>query len=163
MTTAELGGRLLASVSRSFYLSIRILPAPLRGPIGLAYLLARASDTIADSATSSAEVRLAHLAAFGRMIEAADATGLPDLQRDIQPPDLAERELIAHLGDALAWLASLDAPARAEIQRVLPKIIHGQTLDLQRFPATGGGEVVALQRAEELEEYTYLVAGCVGE
>ena len=50
MTPRDLGGPLLASVSRSFYLTIRILPAKLRGPIGLAYLLARASDTIADSA-----------------------------------------------------------------------------------------------------------------
>ena len=50
MNTAELGGPLLKSVSRSFYLTIRILPARLQAPIGLAYLLARASDTIADTA-----------------------------------------------------------------------------------------------------------------
>ena len=50
MNTNDLGGPLLASVSRSFYLSIRLLPRRLRAPIGLAYLLARASDTIADSA-----------------------------------------------------------------------------------------------------------------
>lgn len=163
MTTADLGGRLLASVSRSFYLSIRILPAALREPIGLAYLLARASDTIADSAAAAAEIRLGHLAAFGRMTGSLSPAGLAELQRDIQPPDLGERALIAELGRALEWLASLDAPARAEIQRVLVQIIHGQTLDLQRFPAAGGGEPVALQTAAELEEYTYLVAGCVGE
>jgi farnesyl-diphosphate farnesyltransferase len=163
MTTADLGGRLLASVSRSFYLSIRILPAALREPIGLAYLLARASDTIADSAAASTEVRLGHLAAFQRMTQSLSPAGLAELQRDIQPPDPGERELIAELGRALEWLASLDAPARAEIQRVLVLIIHGQTLDLERFPATGGGEVVALPTGAELEEYTYLVAGCVGE
>jgi farnesyl-diphosphate farnesyltransferase len=163
MTTADLGGRLLASVSRSFYLSIRILPAALREPIGLAYLLARASDTIADSAAAPAEVRLAHLAAFGQMAGSLSPAGLAELQREIQPTDPGERELIAKLGRALEWLAALDAPARAEIQRVLGVIIHGQTLDLQRFPAAGGAEPVALQTAAELEEYTYLVAGCVGE
>ena len=42
--------KILRSVSRSFYLSIRILPRDLRDPIGLAYLLARATDTIADTA-----------------------------------------------------------------------------------------------------------------
>ena len=39
MNPTELGGPLLASVSRSFYLSIRLLPRGLRAPIGLAYLL----------------------------------------------------------------------------------------------------------------------------
>ena len=40
---------LLKSVSRAFYLSLRVLPADLREPIGLAYLLARAADAIADT------------------------------------------------------------------------------------------------------------------
>ena len=38
----------LKGVSRSFYLTIRVLPKALREPVGLAYLLARAGDTIAD-------------------------------------------------------------------------------------------------------------------
>ena len=46
--SSDLTGDLLRGVSRSFYLSLRILPAALREPIGLAYLLARAADTVAD-------------------------------------------------------------------------------------------------------------------
>jgi len=38
----------LKRVSRSFYLSLRVLPKKMRKPVGLAYLLARAADTIAD-------------------------------------------------------------------------------------------------------------------
>ena len=52
MTTApqqELIGPLLKQVSRSFYLTLRVLPAPIRPQISLAYLLARATDTIADT------------------------------------------------------------------------------------------------------------------
>eukprot|EP01034_Spumella_vulgaris_P003029 gene3029-3914_t len=37
---------LLRGVSRSFYVSIRLLPGPLREPVAAAYLLARATDTI---------------------------------------------------------------------------------------------------------------------
>jgi farnesyl-diphosphate farnesyltransferase len=59
------------------------------------------------------------------------------------------------------WLGHLDNKDRGEIVDVLEKIIRGQTLDLERFG--GGHHVVALQNAEELDEYTYLVAGCVGE
>src|SRR6476619_6652848 len=40
---------LLRDVSRSFYLTLRVLPGAIRNQIGLAYLLARATDTIADT------------------------------------------------------------------------------------------------------------------
>ena len=161
MNTADLGGPLLKSVSRSFYLTIRILPARIQAPIGLAYLLARASDTIADTAEASEPVRLHHLAAFGKMIRDGASEGLPELQREIQPPDPGERELIAKLDRCFAWLVTLPESDRREIAGVLEKIICGQTLDLQRFPKGDG--VIALQTAAELDEYTYLVAGCVGE
>lgn len=161
MNTADLGGPLLKSVSRSFYLTIRILPARIQAPIGLAYLLARASDTIADTAEASEPVRLHHLAAFGKMIRDGASEGLPELQREIQPPDPGERELIAKLDRCFAWLVTLPESDRREIAGVLEKIIRGQTLDLQRFPKGDG--VIALQTAAELDEYTYLVAGCVGE
>lgn len=161
MSTTDLGGPLLASVSRSFYLTIRILPAALREPIGLAYLLARASDTIADTADAPAPVRLRHLVAFDTMIREGSRDGLADLQREISPPHAGERELIAKLDRCLAWLDSLSAADRAEIAAVMAKIIRGQALDLERFPASS--QIVALPSAAELDEYTYLVAGCVGE
>jgi len=40
---------LLKATSRSFYLTLRVLPAAVRPQIGLAYLLARTTDTIADT------------------------------------------------------------------------------------------------------------------
>ena len=40
---------LLKRVSRSFYLSLSILPEEVRTQVSLAYLLARASDTVADT------------------------------------------------------------------------------------------------------------------
>ncbi len=162
MTHADLGGRVLASVSRSFYLSIRLLPDSLREPVGLAYLLARASDTIADSSDAPAPARQQHLEAFGRMIARRSLEGLAALQHEIQPSEPAERELITQLQPILEWLNEIEVETRCEIQAVLAKIIRGQALDVQRFSA-GGGEPVALETAAQLEEYTYLVAGCVGE
>lgn len=161
MSPAELGGGVLKAVSRSFYLSIRILPQNLRGPIGLAYLLARASDTIADSATAGSGERLAHLGAFQAMIEGGHSLGMAALQQGITPADEGERRLIARLPDALAWLAALGPFDRSEIRRVMARIIRGQSLDLERFGNTRG--LASLRNAAELEEYTYLVAGCVGE
>ena len=59
---------ILKSVSRSFYLTIRLLPRALRAPVSLAYLLARATDTIADTAEIPATVRLTTLLEFARII-----------------------------------------------------------------------------------------------
>jgi farnesyl-diphosphate farnesyltransferase len=161
MNTKDLGGPLLASVSRSFYLSIRILPAQLRAPIGLAYLLARASDTIADSADAPEALRMQHLAAFGKMIRSGKTDGLAELQQDIHTAHPGETTLLGNLDRCLQWLAQIDNKDRSEIVDVLQKIIRGQALDLERF--SGGHHIVALQTADELDEYTYLVAGCVGE
>ena len=161
INTTDLGGPLLASVSRSFYLSIRLLPAALRAPIGLAYLLARASDTIADSPAVPVAARLRHLAAFWQMIRTGEPDGLEDLRQEITSPHDGECTLIACLGDCLTWLATLGPKDRGEIVGVLEKIIRGQTLDLTRFAEDG--HVIALQSVAELEDYTYLVAGSVGE
>src|SRR5215212_2282819 len=65
----ELLGPLLRSVSRSFYISIRFLPAELRQPVGVAYLLARATDTIADTSGIPAEVRRPKLKALASAIQ----------------------------------------------------------------------------------------------
>jgi farnesyl-diphosphate farnesyltransferase len=161
VNTRYLGGPLLRSVSRSFYLTIRLLPGELRAPIGLAYLLARASDTIADSARAPAASRRVHLADFRQMLRHGNAEGLPGLQNAIDSEHAGERKLIAHLDRCIAWLGTLPDFDRTAIVAVLEKIIHGQTLDLERFPGTG--EIVTLPDAAALEEYTYLVAGCVGE
>ncbi|GIT41826.1 MAG: hypothetical protein Ct9H300mP10_08360 [Methanobacteriota archaeon] len=40
---------ILKGTSRSFYLSLKQLPSGVRSQLGLLYLLARTSDTIADS------------------------------------------------------------------------------------------------------------------
>lgn len=58
LNASSIDWALLKSVSRSFYLTLRILPAPVRESIALAYLVARFSDTVADGANTDAETRL---------------------------------------------------------------------------------------------------------
>ena len=57
---------LLKRVSRSFYLSVRVLPDAVAAQIGLAYLLARAADTIADTDLLPPSVRLELLTELDR-------------------------------------------------------------------------------------------------
>src|SRR5438034_5255904 len=60
---------LLRATSRSFYLTLRVLPASVRPQIGLAYLLARTTDTIADTELIPVIKRLQALDEFrGRIL-----------------------------------------------------------------------------------------------
>lgn len=159
---AALRGPILRAVSRSFYLSIRLLPAKLRDPIALAYLLARATDTIADTVEIDAATRAEQLVRLAALIQecssAADASFDSFAERQKK---VAERTLISELPHCLAWLNSMPEADRAEIRRVLLHINEGQALDVQRF--ADASRVVALNTAADLDRYTYLVAGCVGE
>src|SRR5437773_5368050 len=60
---------ILRSVSRSFYVSIRILPARLRESVALAYLLARSTDTVADTAEIARDIRTETLQELSKMIQ----------------------------------------------------------------------------------------------
>jgi farnesyl-diphosphate farnesyltransferase len=162
--TRKLQTAILRSVSRSFYLSIRFLPAQLREPIALAYLLARATDTVADTASVSRTVRTETLKMLSNGIQgSASREVVVDLAASFVPlqENAAERRLLCSLPDCLEWLEHVEEADRDDIRTVLEKITHGQMLDLQRFD--NPTEIRALQSAADLDEYTYLVAGCVGE
>jgi farnesyl-diphosphate farnesyltransferase len=154
----------LRSVSRSFYLSIRFLPVQLREPIALAYLLARTTDTVADTAQIPGSVRLESLKLLSNGIQGTASrdvvaeliTSFVSLQENP-----SERQLLELLPDCLASLEGLEHADRNDIRLVLEKITRGQMLDLQRFD--NPQEIRALSTSADLEEYTYLVAGCVGE
>src|SRR4051812_39196118 len=60
---------LLRGVSRSFYLSIRLLPEGMREPVAVAYLLARATDTVADTTRIGAAQRRAQLRELAQLIQ----------------------------------------------------------------------------------------------
>ena len=164
MNRDSLRGPILRSVSRSFYLSLRFLPKALRDPLSLAYLLARATDTIADTIEPAVALRAVALRDLAAAIQGtAPAKETDGLRKSFAPlqSDKAERMLIEQLPSLLAWLGELSAEDRAEVRSVLLKINRGQLLDLERFGASN--EIRALKDAAKLDEYTYLVAGCVGE
>ena len=155
---------MLRSVSRSFYLSLRILPAGLRDPLSLAYLLARATDTIADTPEPPVALRTEALRKLAAAIQGPAPGEIAAQLRESFAPlqsEEAERTLIGQLPALLSWLDELQTGDRDEVRNVLAKINRGQQLDLERFDASTSTK--ALATAAELDEYTYLVAGCVGE
>lgn len=145
--------RLLAGVSRSFYLSLRLLPGGMRASVGLGYLLARATDTLADSGEASPEERVRAIRAVLAAMGEEGAPAALDCAW-LTPEKPAERALLAELPDLLARYRESPPPDRADLFSVIREIAGGQIGDLTR-----DGPV---RSAEELDRYTYQVAGCVG-
>jgi farnesyl-diphosphate farnesyltransferase len=160
----DLLGDPLRQVSRSFYLSLRILPRDVREPIGLAYLLARAADTVADTRLVPRSERVTHL----EMLRKAFGGGVVDLEGVVTAcaphhPRAAERHLLERTDEAVARLGALPAADREAVRAVLSTLTSGMLFDLTRFPAEDASGLAALDTLDELDHYIFLVAGCVGE
>ena len=153
---------ILKAVSRSFYISVRFLPAQIRMTIALAYLLARASDTIADTNQLPARERIDLLRRYAESLAKPATEHQLDLATCLtKQSDGPERVLLANLDRVAEGLSRIPSAHRELVDEVLGKIVHGQTLDIERFELEPG--IKALTNDAALEEYTYLVAGCVGE
>ncbi len=156
----------LKRVSRSFYLSVRVLPFGMREPAALAYLLARAADTIADTESIPSAHRLAHLCEFRRILagnkELGAASALSAALTELHPIG-AERTLLGMLPTVLVLLRSLEESDEESVRSVVMTLTGGMLFDLETFPSDSSDGVMALESADLLDEYCYLIAGCVGE
>ncbi|MDQ8191072.1 squalene/phytoene synthase family protein [Roseibacillus persicicus] len=158
----NLGTDVLRDVSRSFYLTLRALPLGMREATSVGYLMARASDTIADCGGERVE-RLALLRQFQQVIAGGEAGEFFSKAAAIAQEDglkEGERVLMPRLEEVFVWWQTLPEAEREAVREVVTTITTGQLWDLERFPE---GEVVTLTDAAEAEEYCYRVAGCVGE
>src|SRR5437879_3750933 len=158
VTTSDLVKDLLRQTSRSFYLTLRVLPGSVRAQIGLAYLLARTTDTIADTDLVPLEQRLAALKDLRERILGLrqQPVDFGELARQQGSP--AERTLLEKVEVSLTLLRTFPAADLELILKVLDPITRGQKLDLRRFAGGTPQRIAALHVESELDEYTYLVA-----
>ncbi len=161
----ELTTDLLKAVSRSFYLSMKTLPPAMRRGVALGYLLARATDSVADSSAAPSPQRVCVLRqmgdAVGGLLSPESERGLLScLQGEMaeaqQNP--AERRLLMRFGEALAALRACPESEQQLVQRVLATIVEGQLWDISYFEGQ-----TAVTSEEQTLDYCYRVAGCVGE
>lgn len=154
----QINWSLVQGVARSLYLSLRLLPTSVRTQIATAYLLARASDTITDTASVGQEKkeRLAALLQLQKIasdpMAKCDAKIYLDLARLQTRP--SERRLLEHLPTLVEKLQY--QTDTQEIREVWSSIVEGQILDVERQcskPLT----------PPQLDRYIFLVAGCVGK
>ena len=160
---AESFQQLLQATSRSFYLTLRVLPRAIRPQIGLAYLLARTTDTIADTEILPVAERLDALQQLRARILGQNSAPLNfgELAKHQGLP--AERVLLEKVEASLSALQTLSPEDLKLVRAVLVTITSGQELDLRRFAKVSAKKIIALETAVELDDYTYRVAGCVGE
>ncbi|HUR90591.1 MAG TPA: squalene/phytoene synthase family protein [Ramlibacter sp.] len=151
---------LLKSVSRSFYLSARLLPPGLRRPVAVGYLLARTSDSIADAPGLAAADRLSMLQQFDDDVQGRCPPS--PIPAPAQMPE-AEAKLLGAFVNCIASLEALSREDRDDVLTVLQHITRGQKLDVERFGDATAAGPRSLETDAQLDEYTYLVAGCVGE
>lgn len=154
---------ILKGVSRSFYLSIRCLPQEMRKPVGIAYLFARASDTLADVAEIAPLQKLEWLDYFEKGLNESNfhvlITALKKIESQVLSNNPSECQLLYSLQKIIVILDQQQAEIQEAVRLVLQRIIKGQRLDVRRFEI----EHESVQTEAELLEYCYLVAGCVGE
>ncbi len=151
------GQQILPAVSRTFALSIRVLPGALGRAVLTAYLLCRIADTLEDEPSLPADAKVALLDELQRCFEdpqAADAfprrvvdlTGEPAHVRLTHGTDLV-----------FVLLRSLTPPVQAHVRRWVGEMIAGMRKFVLLYP-----NGIRIQSLDEYKEYCYYVAGTVG-
>ena len=131
----------------------------MREPVALAYLLARLTDTIADTESISPQQRFDSLSALSDAIDSLSGwEGFSEIPKSAGSP--GEQNLIRSSQELVQWLERIDVPQRESIQKLMASIVEGQRRDLLVFDIERNGKCLS---EEELMQYAHLVAGSVGE
>lgn len=141
--------KMLKETSRTFYIPITMLGSTLRKTVGSAYLCMRAIDEIEDHETLDAEIKEQLLLSTSELL---NDTFDHDAYRElVQPYENVLPEVTLRLGD---WLL------------VCPEGIVEKVKESTKIMATGMADWVKkdwyIKTVEDLNDYTYYVAGLVG-
>ena len=154
---------LLEKTSRTFALSIPVLPEPTRRQVMIAYLLFRIADTFEDAAHWPPERRIESLREFQELLRGdtpEEAARLSAKWTEAGPsPNAGYRELIAETPFVLDAFFRLDPEAVVSVSAHVIRSAEG----MAGFVARSRDGVLVLNDVEDLREYCYAVAGIVGE
>ncbi|HZN55986.1 MAG TPA: squalene/phytoene synthase family protein [Candidatus Polarisedimenticolaceae bacterium] len=153
---------LLEKTSRTFAVSIPMLPEPTRRHVGLAYLLFRIADTLEDAVRWPRDRRLEGLDAFARLLAARGAE-VEIARRWLEDPPVSHAgylELLRETPGVMEAYWSIPEPAREAIRRDLSRTVMGMGAFVRLGDERGN---LRLRSLRELRDYCYAVAGIVGE
>jgi farnesyl-diphosphate farnesyltransferase len=164
MTEQDLLQALLQKTSRTFALSIPMLPEPTRAQVAIAYLVFRIIDTLEDAVHWSPPRRLKALGEMKALLATLDpGEGQRTSARWLERPPLDHEgylELLGATPRVLEALAALAEPARTSIVRHALRSAAGMAVFVDQSDPSGH---LRLQTLEDLRDYCYAVAGVVGE
>ena len=153
---------LLEKTSRTFALSIPMLPEPTRRHVGIAYLLFRVADTFEDGLLWPRAKRLAALDDLARLLETrgGEKAAAECWLADAPVTHAGYLELLRETPSVMDAYWDLEAPARAVLRRDLLRTVSGMARFVRRGDSKGNLRLASLR---ELRDYCYVVAGIVGE
>lgn len=158
LADAERFGRdILPEVSRTFALSIRVLPGELGRAVLAAYLLCRIADTLEDEPVAPAGAKAALLDELLHCFDDADAADAFPARVVSIAGEPAHVRLTRNSHLVFTLYRSLPAPTRAHVRRWVAEMIAGMRTFVLRYP-----HGIRIQSIEEYREYCYYVAGTVG-
>ena len=154
---------LLEKTSRTFALSIPVLPEPTRRQVMIAYLLFRIADTFEDAAQWAPGRRVEALREFQDLLSrySPDAAArLASRWSAAGPsPNPAYGELIAEAPLVLEAFFALDGDAVSSVRAHVLRSAEG----MAGFVERSRDGVLVLDDVADLRAYCYAVAGIVGE
>ncbi len=148
---------ILPRVSRTFALSVRVLPGELGRAVLAAYLLCRIADTIEDAPHLDAQLKATTL---DRLLHGFDdSAAATALAADLKnwPGDAAHVELSSGTDKVIALFQSLPAGSQRHVHRWVTEMVRGMRKFVLVYP-----HGIRIQTIEEYKEYCYYVAGTVG-
>lgn len=151
---------ILPGVSRTFALTIPVLPAGLADVVANAYLLCRLADTIEDDSGLDNATKTAFHERLVTVVRGeADAESFAAALRPMLSEQTlaAELELVAHAARVIRVTHSFSADDQRAIIRCLSRMCAGMP-EFQRHKSLRG-----LLDLDEMAAYCYVVAGVVGE
>jgi farnesyl-diphosphate farnesyltransferase len=154
---------LLEKTSRTFALSIPVLPEPTRSEVRIAYLLFRIADTFEDASHWPPEERIRAIADFNGLLSGYSRARAESLSRAWVERGVARhagyRELISEVPFVLESFFALSPGAIPPIREHVVRSADGMASIVAR---TRGGQLT-LSSIPDLKDYCYIVAGIVGE
>jgi farnesyl-diphosphate farnesyltransferase len=148
---------ILPGVSRTFALSIKVLPGVLGRAVLAAYLLCRVADTLEDEPSLPAAAKADLLDAMERCFDdAAAADALPARLAGLTG-EAAHVRLAQHADLVFVLYRSLAPATRIHVKRWVREMIAGMKKFVLLYP-----HGIRIQSLDEYREYCYYVAGTVG-
>ena len=155
---------LLKNTSRSLYLSVQALPGNMRPAFGIAYLLCRYADTIADTSILPAQRRLYWIERFPHLLQEQNLQEAAQLAGEIcgGSENPYEKELIKNLPPCLQVLNQVPSEQLPIIMDVVQAVCDGMKIDLSTFPEEHSAQLRAFQTPADLQHYCRLMGGKPG-